>query len=225
MAPIKLGYWEIRGLAHPARLLLGYTDTEFEDVLYPCGDAPDYDVSSWFSVKESIGLDFPNLPYLIDGDIKITQSNAIMRYIGRKNKMDGETEEEKVRVDMMENQAMDFRNKFVDLCYRNAKQNYEEACSKYDKSVASTLNRFEKFLGDNKYFAGNKLTYVDFIMYELLTHHLIYKSNILEPYPKLTDFRKRFEEIPKIAAFMKSDKCFKGPINNKMAVIGNTAKV
>lgn len=29
----------------------------------------------------------------------------------------GETEDEKVRVDMLENQAMDFRNGFVMMCY------------------------------------------------------------------------------------------------------------
>ena len=29
----------------------------------------------------------------------------------------GETEDEKVRVDILENQAMDFRNGFVMLCY------------------------------------------------------------------------------------------------------------
>ena len=31
-----------------------------------------------------------------------------------------------------------------------------------------------------------------------------------------------FQEIPEIVAFMKSDKFFKGPINNKMALIGST---
>ena len=40
-----------------------------------------------------------------------------MRYIARKNDMCGKTEEEKVRVDMLENQAMDFRNGFTRLCY------------------------------------------------------------------------------------------------------------
>jgi glutathione S-transferase len=47
------------------------------------------------------------------GDIKITQSNAILRYLGRKNGLDGKTEVEKVRVDMMADNAMDFRNGFV----------------------------------------------------------------------------------------------------------------
>ena len=85
------------------------------------------------------------LPYYIDGDVKVTQSNAILRYIGRKFDMckqinvstachsrekietrflscrsGGKTEAERVRVDMMENQVMDLRNGFVRLAY-NAK--------------------------------------------------------------------------------------------------------
>ena len=51
--------------------------------------------------------------YKYVGDIKITQSNAILRYVGRKTGLDGKTEEDKVRVDMMCDNAMDFRNGFV----------------------------------------------------------------------------------------------------------------
>lgn len=39
---------------------------------------------AWNSVKYELGLDFPNLPYLIDGDLKITQSNACLAYAGEK---------------------------------------------------------------------------------------------------------------------------------------------
>ncbi|XP_072336123.1 glutathione S-transferase Mu 5-like [Scyliorhinus torazame] len=114
---MKLGYWDIRGLAQPIRLLLEYCGTEYEEQFYSCGEAPNYDKSCWFDVKPKLGLDFPNLPYLFDGDVKITQSNAIMRYIARKHKLVGETEDEKVRVDMLENQAMDFRMGIVRLAY------------------------------------------------------------------------------------------------------------
>ena len=57
--------------------------------------------------------------YLFDsiGDISMTQSNAILRYIARKNDMCGKTEQEKVWVDMMADEAMDFRNGWVRLCY------------------------------------------------------------------------------------------------------------
>ncbi|KAL8219243.1 UNVERIFIED_CONTAM: hypothetical protein K2H54_015476 [Gekko kuhli] len=67
-----LAYWDIRGLAHAIRLLLEYTETPYEDKLYSCGEVPDYDKSQWISEKEKLGLDFPNLPYLIDGKTKLT---------------------------------------------------------------------------------------------------------------------------------------------------------
>ena len=53
----------------------------------------------------------------IKGAISITQSNAILRYIARKNDLCGKTEQEKVWVDMMADEAMDFRNGWVRLCY------------------------------------------------------------------------------------------------------------
>ena len=51
------------------------------------------------------------------GETKITQSNAILRYIGRQHNLLGGTEAEKVRVDMMLEQSMDFRNGTVRLAY------------------------------------------------------------------------------------------------------------
>ncbi|KAM9691381.1 uncharacterized protein ACBT57_026405 isoform 2-T2 [Dama dama] len=82
-----LGYWDIRGLAHAIRLLLEYTDSNYEEKKYTMGDAPDYDKSQWLNEKSKLGLDFPNLPYLIDGTHKLTQSNAILRHIARKHNM------------------------------------------------------------------------------------------------------------------------------------------
>lgn len=57
------------------------------------------------------------LPYYVDGDIKLTQSNAILRYIARKHNLIGTTEKEIERVDLMENEIGDFRMGFVMLCY------------------------------------------------------------------------------------------------------------
>ena len=54
-------------LAQPIRMLLEHTGTEYNEISYKCGPAPDFDKTCWFGVKETLGLDFPNLPYLIDG--------------------------------------------------------------------------------------------------------------------------------------------------------------
>jgi glutathione S-transferase len=49
------------------------------------------------------------LPYYVDGDVKLTQSNAILRYIAGKHNLIGTNEKEKIRVDLMENEIGDFR--------------------------------------------------------------------------------------------------------------------
>lgn len=55
--------------------MFAYVGIEFENKLYK-------NPEEWFTHdKNSLGLDFTNLPYLIDGDYKITESNAISRYI------------------------------------------------------------------------------------------------------------------------------------------------
>lgn len=72
---IILGYWNIRGLAQVPRLLLTYTKANWKDKLYN-------DRESWFNNdKKNMSLAFPNLPYLLDGDLRITESSAINRYI------------------------------------------------------------------------------------------------------------------------------------------------
>lgn len=75
---VKLAYWGIRGLAQTIRHLLAYSGVDFEDFSYTEGDV-------WFKEdKLHLGLDFPNLPYLIDGEYNITESSAIQRYVIQK---------------------------------------------------------------------------------------------------------------------------------------------
>lgn len=51
------------------------------------------------------------------GDIKLTESNAIIRYIARKHGLDGKTEKEKVYIDMMENISLSLYMEFARLAY------------------------------------------------------------------------------------------------------------
>ena len=61
-----------------------YLQVDFEDKVYQVGDAPDFDKSCWYDVKQNLGLEYPNLPYLIDGTVKLTETVAIMQYIATK---------------------------------------------------------------------------------------------------------------------------------------------
>ncbi|XP_058394709.1 glutathione S-transferase Mu 2-like isoform X3 [Diceros bicornis minor] len=150
---MTLGYWDIRGLAHAIRLLLEYTDSNYEEKKYTMGDAPDYDRSEWLNEKFKLGLDFPNLPYLIDGAHKITQSNAILRYIARKHNLCGETEEEKIRVDILENEVMDTRMHLARVCYS---PDFEKLKPEYLEALPEKVKLFSQFLGNLPWFAGDK---------------------------------------------------------------------
>lgn len=215
---MTLGYWDIRGLANPIRLLLEYTDSSYEEKRYTMGDAPNYDRSQWLDEKFKLGLDFPNLPYLIDGAHRITQSNAILRYIARKHNLCGETEEEKIRVDILENQAMDTRIQLAMVCYN---PDFEKKKPEYLEALPEKMKLFSQFLGKRPWFAGDKITFVDFIAYDVLDQHRVFEPKCLEAFPNLKDFISRFEGLKKISAYMKSSRFLPTPIFSKMASWGN----
>lgn len=215
---MTLGYWDIRGLAHAIRLLLEYTDSNYEEKKYTMGDAPDFDRSQWLSEKFKLGLDFPNLPYLIDGAHRLTQSNAILRYIARKHNLCGETEEEKIRVDILENEVNDMRMYHIKTCYS---PDYEKLKPEFLKALHEKIKLLSQFLGKRSWFAGDKLTYVDFLAYDFLDIMQMFEPKCLDAFSNLKDFLVRFEGLKKISAYMKSSRFLPAPVYAKMAMWGN----
>ncbi|XP_005007913.2 glutathione S-transferase B [Cavia porcellus] len=216
--PMTLGYWNIRGLTHPIRLILEYTNSGYEEKRYNMGDAPDYDRSQWLNEKFKLGLDFPNLPYLIDGTHKLTQSNAILRYIARKHNLCGVTEEETIRMDILENQVMDIRMQLIMLCYS---PDFEQKKAEFLEGIPDKMKLFSQFLGKLPWFAGNKLTYVDFLAYDVLDQYRMLEPKCLEAFPNLKDFISRFEGLEKISSYMKSSRFLPKPLFSKFAFWNN----
>ncbi|KAM9685318.1 LOW QUALITY PROTEIN: glutathione S-transferase Mu 1-like [Trichechus inunguis] len=214
---MTLGYWDIRGPAHIIRLLLEYTDSTYEEKKYTMGDAPDYDRSQWLNEKFKLGLDFPNLPYLIDGPHKITQSNTILRYIARKHNMCGETEVEKIRVDILENQVMDIGMELARVYYS---PDFEKLKPQYLEGIPDKMRLFSQ-LEKQPWFAGDQITFVDFLAYNVLDLNDIFEPKCLDAFPNLKDFMARFEGLKRISAYMKSSHFLPRPFYTKPAIWGN----
>jgi glutathione S-transferase len=220
MAPV-LGYWNIRSITQPIRLLLAYTNTAYEEKSYLYGDDPtDPRINSEWRLKHknNLGLDFPNIPYYIDGDTKITQSGAILRYVARKNNLVGTTSEEQTRVDLIEYELTDLRNAYTVVCY-TPKPQYDVGKASYEKELPGKLELFSKFLGKNPYFAGKNITYVDFMLYEFFDQQKVFVPGCLDKFSNLLEFHKRIESIPSVAAYLSSDvhKARKDAFNGKSA--------
>ena len=67
----KLGYWKTRGLSSAIRYQLAYCGVDYEMVEYQHGD--DGSKDDFRGKKDSLGMEFPNLPYFIDGDVKLSE--------------------------------------------------------------------------------------------------------------------------------------------------------
>lgn len=199
MSQLTLGYWKIRGLAESIRLLLHYLEIEYKEVLYEFGPAPDFSLDSWFSVKYKLGLDYPNIPYLIDGDFKMTESNAILRYICEKYKPEllGETIKEKAYVNMAVGVLADLLSAKAKLMYQGMDCPGNEM---FKNTMKNKLNDLNNLLGKNKFLAGEKITYPDFLLDEFAEsiHDLI--EPIFDQYPNL---KRHFETICELPAIKK----------------------
>eukprot|EP00762_Andalucia_godoyi_P006069 ANDGO_00399.mRNA.1 Glutathione S-transferase class-mu 26 kDa isozyme 1 len=213
---ITLGYWAIRGLANPIRALLFYADADYDEQFYVTGDGPAYDRSEWLDAKDKLGLEFPNLPYLIDGDRKITQSLAILRYVARKFGYMPTNEDDLVDAEMLEGTVMDLKNGFTQMCYSPG---FERSKPAFLASLPNQLVRFENKLANKEFLVGNgsRIYYIDFLFYETLSILDKFAPEVMDTFPNLKAFMKRYDELPQIKKFRASPKYFDGPINNKMA--------
>jgi len=217
---LEFGYWATRCIGQPIRLMLEYAGAKWEDKIYQAGPPPDFDKSCWFDVKEKLGLAFPNLPYLIERDAQgntvrsMSQSVTIMSFIARRYNLLPETEEGYLRMDQMRDETVDFRDRFMDVCYSS---NFEELKGDFLDALPGKLKKLEQYMAGHEWVAGKKLTYVDFMFAEILDHHLCLVPDCLKELPHLSNYHMRFFNLPRIKSYRSSERCIGRPLNNKYA--------
>jgi len=211
-----MGYWKIRGLAHPIRFLFHYLEVDFEDKYYDF--TPEMTKDYWYADREKLNLPLPNVPYLLDGPHKVTESRAIMKHLCRTRKPEllGKTAEIQTKIDMVDNFIYDLLyTGFIPVVYRYT----EELHNNFKETETLKLGFLTDFIKDNKWMTGNDLTYVDFFVYEVLYQLTVFNSKALDKFPKLQAYLKRFEELPAIKAYMASPNFLKAPLYTAMAKI------
>ena len=153
----------MRGVGEPIRYLLEYIAHPWEDVQYEQGDAPTYSMDAWTDVKDTLDLDFPNIPYLIDQDFKLTGGFAIMKYLANQYapELTGETLEEKVQIEVLYEQIKDIKTAITGPCYTGGDR---------DKLIVLVKRKMKPlvgYLGNKRYMIEDKITLIDFLMFEL----------------------------------------------------------
>eukprot|EP01017_Pseudomicrothorax_dubius_P036936 TRINITY_DN5354_c0_g1_i1.p1 TRINITY_DN5354_c0_g1~~TRINITY_DN5354_c0_g1_i1.p1 ORF type:complete len:218 (+),score=23.93 TRINITY_DN5354_c0_g1_i1:111-764(+) len=204
--PLVLGYWAIQGRAEPLRQLLEYLHVPYVNKKYT-------DRQEWATDKATLNNPFPNLPYLVDGDKIITESQALAVYLiekAGKSELLGRTPEQKVLAQVLSGVIDDITKDVKGLAYV---PNWESEKGKYfaDK-VVPRLKRIEQFLTGKKFFLGDEIHYVDFNAYLLFNIIRALDNSIIEEHPNIKSFVKNYEDVPELKAYFASDRFQKSPI-------------
>ncbi len=209
--PVTLGYWKIRGLAQQIRYLLEYLEVPYKEVFYETWE-------EWSKAGPNLGIILYNLPYFFDGDYKLTESGAIMKYISRKwgkdKNLEGKTTEDFGLVEQMVGELADIKSNITRTCYGDGD------VKALKENVNPEFGAVEKCLEGKKFVMGDYVTYVDFILYEMnnLMEYVSGKTHF-ETFPKLKEFNQNMASLEKIAQYHKSDRKLELRFNGKSAKI------
>lgn len=211
MAPL-LGYWDYRGFAEPIRYLLAHADVSYEDKRYGFGSLPEPTREEWLQEKYNLGFDFPNLPYFIDGDVQITQTMAILRYLGRKHGLAPKDEDTRRRVEVLELTAFDVLRCILRLW--NCPGYTDERRRLFLVDVRDKLQQFVSYLDrQGPFCAGQAVTYADFLLYETLqVVRILGPRTFREGYPQLEEYCERVASLPKLKEYLASDRFKEWPV-------------
>ena len=153
--------------------------------------------------KQALGFDFPNLPYVIDGDVKITESAAVTIYLCDKYapELMGTTPEQRAKIMMLHLVLKDHWQSYHPIA--TMKGATQEAMA--DKAMES-WPKIAAVLGANNYLVGNSVTVADIIMFEMIefTLAICRDKRLYTTCPNLEAFNARIKAIPTLAAYFAS---------------------
>ena len=153
-------------------------------------------------------MDFPNLPYIIDGDFKLTESKAVTVYICDRwcPALMGTYVAERSRIIQLQQVLNDFVWGFVIMGFQGKPQ--DEIIAK----ALETLPPIPEYLGNKEFLTGT-LSLADFQLYEAIEILLgmCHDKRIFTTYPNLEAFHNRMKAIPQFAAHLASPNCLTEP--------------
>jgi glutathione S-transferase len=199
-----LGYWSVRGLGAQIRYMLAYANVDHAEELY----AQTFDESAvgyerwnrdeWFSVKFTKGLAFPNLPYFLDGDVKLVQASAIQRYVCTKwcPELLGKTPADAGRAAMLEGLITDLNGALDKISF-----SVDGTREQLRDASKARLEPMHKFLGESPFLVGADVTYVDFILFEMLERcndaHM-WAGALFAELPRFEAYHARVAALPRM---------------------------
>eukprot|EP00079_Xenopus_tropicalis_P034472 XP_017948243.1 PREDICTED: glutathione S-transferase P 1-like [Xenopus tropicalis] len=205
-----LTYYPVRGRAEAIRLLLADQDIPWEE--------DEVQWQDWCSGNhdERKKAVFGRLPQFQNGDFVLCQSNSILRYLAHKHGLTGDNDEESAHIDMVNDSVEDLRKKYGRFIYFTCQ---EKGKGKYLEGLPQQLEFFERVLSKNhngsKFVVGQKISYADYNLVDLLQCHLDLSPECLSAFPLLRAYLERLVSQPTLSDYLNSDARKRRPITLK----------
>ena len=201
---------------------MNYMGAAYEMAEYEQGEGPDFSNDAWLSVKPNLGLEFPNLPYIIDGDLKLTETVAIHKYLADKHKPEllGSTAEHRANVNMFYGVLGDIKSAATSQCYMGGDR--DEVVAKLITMLAPVMKK----MGNNKFLTADEPTWVDFYFWELIMMiNGCWGAKLSTVYPHLDQYHENMKNLPGVKEYISDPNCVDSHyiFNNKHAKHNNTA--
>ena len=225
----------MRGLGAPLRSMCMWSGTPFIAACHQLPADVDYLGAKWFLEDKPILKEMNplvNLPYVVDGDMVITQTNACISYLGRKFGLWGATAVEISQCEQLLCEIYDLRGDMTRMAYD---KNFEaEAARKvvHRQKKKTNLSKLETWLDRNPLFSestpflvGGHATAPDFHLFEMLDQFNLLSMKVLgedlfDTLPKSRVFYEAWLKHPKMQPYLKS-KLHALPFNNLGASFGS----
>ena len=149
---------------------------------------------------------FGTLPVLEVNGKQLGGSLVIARYVAVANGLGGANDLENALIDSALDALSDLLQKIAPIVYFEKDETKKaEKLKELEGEVYFTLGNLEKFVAPNKdgWLVGSKVTYGDLALFNGLEALALFYTSIADKYPSLWQIKKRVEELPRIAKWLK----------------------
>tara|TARA_B100000686_G_C16709701_1_gene928376 strand:- start:211 stop:882 length:672 start_codon:yes stop_codon:yes gene_type:complete len=191
--PLRLTYFNVRGLAETSRILFAIGGEEYEDIRYPLEII---DMTKHEMKKEEFDKDksdgkllhsLNKVPFLtLEDSTIIPQSKTIERFLARRFHLMGEDDVQNSKIDSICECVRDFKEMYQKVRFLPESEKEEGMKEWFTVTLVDKLKLLENLLGDDGYSVGGKLSLSDIVLFTFITqffdnHEASYNATLATP--------------------------------------------